>query len=586
MPLPEYNGTLGLKRAAHMLRRATFGATKQQMDSFAGLTPAQATNLLFRQTLPDPVLPVDPATNAEWVLTGTTDANSGDSELQEYFKRWFVGQMLSAGINPSLSLAYSAREKLVFFLHSHFTAIQSKIDSSRALYIQNQLFRMFALDGTNADPNVNFKQLTKKVSVGGAMLRLLDGNLNVKGSPNENYGRELLELYSIGRGLEGTLPPATEQGDYIVYKEQDVQEAARVLSGWEFDEDFTSIDPDTNLPRGRVRGSATNASAHDNNPKIFSDRLGGQAIQADPLLLNGGNPTEASALDEIDQLIEMIYARPETAKNICRKIYRFFVFAPHDTASAVTIENSVIGEMAATFAANEYKILPVVENLLRSQHFYEAGAGIGDDNFGGIIKSPLDLVTGTIRFLGLPIPDMSTPAQFYETTGEIVGLMDDMGMGFYEPYDVSGYDAYSQYPVYHRSWISVNYLTRRYEFIRKVVNAAEPGMLKIQAVDFFAATFPNGVIADARTLVAELAKYVLPVTDNLTYDTNLDNNSGLTAERVNYFLKAFLSDIYPPGTEETSWTSNWNSQTNMDTVRGQLENLLNAMLQSPEYQLA
>lgn len=586
MPLPEYSGPLGLKRAAHLLRRATFGATRQDIDSFASLTPAQATVQLFRQPLPDPVLPVDPATGTEWVQAGVTDANSGDEDLQEFFKRWFIGQMLSTGITPSLSLPYSAREKLVFFLHTHFTAIQSKINSSRALYFQNQLYRMYALDAMNPDPLVNFKTLSKKVSVDNAMLRLLDGSLNVKGSPNENYARELLELYSIGRGLEGTLPPGSGEGDYVVYREQDVQEASRVLSGWEFDEDFLTLDPDTNLPRGRIKGSVTNASAHDNNPKVFSDRFGNQTIQADPALLNGGSPTEASAMDEIDQLIELIYAQPETARNICRKIYRFFVFAPHDPASATAIESAAIDGMVDTFTANGYKILPVIENLLRSQHFYEATAGYGDDNFGGIIKSPIDLVLGTLRFMNVPVPEMSSPEQFYETTGEVINLIDDMGMHFYEPFDVSGYDAYSQYPVYHRSWITVNYLTRRYEFIRTLVNIAEPGILKVQAVNFFTAAFANGIIANARTLVTTLAQYVLPVTDNLTFDPAADNNSGLTAERLNFFLNAFLSDIYPPGTEETNWTSNWATQTNMDTVRGQLENLLNAMLQSPEYQLA
>jgi hypothetical protein len=111
-------------------------------------------------------------------------------------------------------------------------------------------------------------------------------------------------------------------------------------------------------------------------------------------------------------------------------------------------------------------------------------------------------------------------------------------------------------------------------------------MLKVQAVNFFTANFANATIADARSLVVELARYILPVTDNLTFDPALDDNAGLTAERLNYFLKAFLSDIYPPGTEEANWTSNWNTQSNMDTVRGQLENLLNAMMQSPEYQLA
>jgi uncharacterized protein (DUF1800 family) len=586
MPLPEFTGTLGVKRAAHLLRRATFGATRQDIDTFAAMTPAQAIIQLFHQSLSDPAPPVDPATNAEWVLTGTTDANSGDEDLQEYFKRWFIGQMLAVGVTPSLALPWSAREKMVFFLHTHFTAIQSKINSSRALYFQNQLFRLFALDALNPDPNVNFKTLTKKISVDNAMLRLLDGSLNVKGEPNENYARELLELYSIGRGLEGTLPPATGEGDYIVYREEDVRAAARVLSGWQFDEDFATIDPDTNLPRGRVRGSATNASEHDNDPKEFSDRFGNVTIQPDPALLNGGNATEASALDEISQLIEMIYAQPETAKNICRKVYRFFVFAPHDPASVNAIESNVIAEMANVFASNGFKLQPVVENLLRSQHFYEAAAGIGDDNFGAIIKSPLDLVTGTLRFMNVSLPDMSSPAQFYEVTGMIVDQINDMGMSFYEPFDVSGYDAYCQYPVYHRSWITVNYLTRRYDFIRSLVNIAEPGMLKVQAVDFFSSTFANGTIADARSLVVELARYILPVTDNLTFDPTLDDNSGLTAERLTYFLKAFLSDIYPPGTEETNWTSNWNTQSNMDTVRGQLENLLNAMMQSPEYQLA
>ncbi|MFZ6014282.1 MAG: DUF1800 domain-containing protein [Bacteroidota bacterium] len=474
MPLPEYAGTLGLKRAAHLLRRATFGATKAQIDSFASLTPAQAITQLFRQPLPDPVLPVDPATGQPWVLTGTTEANSEEGDLQRFFKGWFIAQMMSAGIAPNLSLAYSAREKMVFFLHTHFTAIQSKIDNSRALYFQNQLFRHFALDAVSTNPNVNFKELTVKVSVDNAMLRLLDGNLNVKGSPNENYARELLELYTIGRGLEGSLPPATEQGDYILFKEQDVRAAAKVLSGWDIDEDFLTIDPDTNLPRGIVRGSDTNASGHDNDPKIFSERFNNGIIQANPALLNGGNPTTASSLDEIRQLIDQIYGKPETAKNICWKIYRFFVYAPHTAQQSELIDNTIITEMANTLVASNYKFQLVVENLLRSQHFYEAGAGdVKDDNFGGIIKSPLDLVVGTMRFFEVPLPSMAgAPEDFYEATDEILGLIENLGMNFYEPYDVAGYECYHQFPIYHRSWITPNHLARRYAFMRSLITAA------------------------------------------------------------------------------------------------------------------
>ncbi|HMG93246.1 MAG TPA: DUF1800 family protein [Chryseolinea sp.] len=581
MPLPEYSGTLGMKRAAHLLRRATFGATKQQIDAFAALTPAQAITALYRTALPDPGPPIDPKTGQEWVISGVTDANSDLGELEEFFKRWFVGQMMSVGIAPSLSLAYSAREKLVFFLHSHFTTITSKIANSRSLYFQNQLFRLFALDAVNPDPLINFKTLTVKVSVDNAMLRLLDGNLNVKGSVNENYGRELLELYSLGRGLEGTLPPSPGPGDYLLYTEQDVQAAAKVLSGWDVDDTFSTIDLDTNLPRGTVKGSINNASAHDDEPKQFSARFNNAIIQTDPLLAPGGTPNEASALDEIQQLIDLIYSKPETAKNICWKIYRFFVYAPHTPQESLAIDGPIITEMANTFVSNNFEIQPVIENLLRSQHFYEATAGtVTDDNFGGIIRSPLDLVLHTLRFFEVPIPEMTTDvAGFYEATGEIVGNVYSQAMSFYEPYDVAGYDAYHQFPVYHRFWITPNTLANRYNFIRSVITSTEPGMFKVNVFDFVKNNIPNATAADARLLVMELARYLLPVTDNLTFDDAADDTSGLTAKRVNYFKERFLQTF-----DEAYWTTRWNEGAG--DLRDQLEYLFNALMQSPEYQLA
>jgi|APTNR8051073442_1049403.scaffolds.fasta_scaffold00003_77 uncharacterized protein (DUF1800 family) len=590
MPLPEYFGTLGTKRAAHLLRRATFGPTKAQIDSFASLSPSQAIQQLYRQALPDALPPIDPDTLEPWVITGVTDPEKMEFQYQEFFKKWCIGQMMSAGVSPAQTLPYSAREKMVFFIHTHLTAIAEKIGSSRALYYQNQLYRLYALDALTSPvvpaDKLNFKELTKKVSVDNAMLRLLDGNLNVNGSPNENYGRELLELYTIGRGLENALPPPTGEGDYIFYKEQDVQQAARVLSGFDFDDTFSTIDPDTLLPRGRVKGSITNASSHDNDPKEFSDSFidGGTGlpyvIEPDPLLLNGGQPTEESALDEISQLIDMIYEQPETANHICRKIYRFFVY--HEITDA--INTNIISVMADTFRTNNFKLQPVIENLLRSQHFYEAAGGITDDNFGGIIKSPLDLVSGTLRFFSYPIPDMNAdPAGFYEKTGEILGLMELHGMSFYQPFDVAGYDAYHQYPIYHRSWISVNYLTNRYEFIQRIVNPMAPGTLKVDVYQYVRDNISFAIASNARSLVIELAGYLLPLTDNLNFDTATDDNATLTAERLNYFLVTFLSDIDPD--PEAEWTNRYTNQIGIATMEGQLQNLFNAMLQSPEYQL-
>jgi uncharacterized protein (DUF1800 family) len=591
MPLPSFGGALGYKRAAHLLHRASFGPTKLQIDSFATLTASQAVALLFQQPLPDPALPIDPETGTEWVLTGTTDANSGDSDLQEFFKGWFIGQMLGLGVPPSNSLAYAAREKVVFFLHSVLTTIQSKVDNSRSLYFQNQLYRKFAFDKL-LPLEYNIKELTKKVSVDNAMLRLLDGNLNVNGSVNENYGRELLELYSIGRGLEGTLPAATIPGDYFNYTEQDVRAAAQVLSGWTLDTTFSSLDSTIDLdlagtiklPRGKVRGSVTNANGHDNSVKQFSDRFNNATIQPDPTLLSGTNATEESALDEISQLIELIYSKPETARNFCRRIYRFFVY--HDITQA--IDDTIIAEMANTLATNNFKIQPVLEDLFQSQHFYDAAAGNDDDNFGGIIKSPLDLMVGTFRIFDIQLPDpMSSAESFYEKTGELVRTLEGMGMHFYEPFDVAGYDAYHQYPIYHRSWISTNYLTRRYDFIRQLVSDSQsmPGALKVDVVAFVQTNISNAIASDAKTLIIELAKYFLPLSDNLTFDPALDDPAGLTAERMNYFLTAFLKSPQIDADPEGSWTFRWNNPVDMEVVRKQLESLFNAMLQSPEYQL-
>jgi uncharacterized protein (DUF1800 family) len=583
MPLTPHSGPLGRRGAAHLLRRATFGPTINDINTFAALTPAVALGRLYRPVtpVPDAPPPIDPDTNEAWVLTGITDPEKMEFEYQEFFKRWFIGQMMSAGVPAAQSLAYSAREKLVFFIHTVLTAIAEKIGSSRAMYYQNQLFRLYALDDV-ASPVVpadklNFKELTKKVSVDNAMLNLLDGTINIRGG-NENYGRELLELYSIGRGLEGSnVTVGLGPGDYFYYTEEDVQAAAKVFSGFQFDNDFAVIDPDTLLPRGRVRGSVTNASAHDNSPKQFSTRFGSAVIEPDSLLLNGTQATEESALDEISRFIDLIYDQEETANHICRKIYRFFMY--HEITD--TINTNIIQEMANTFRTNGFKIQPVIEELLSSQHFYNNNSTpFTDDAFGGIIKSPLDLVLGTYRFFDIQVPSLTADAAgFYDRTGMIVDMMkNSMGMDFYQPFDVAGYDAYHQYPIYHRSWITVNNLTNRYNFIYNLLPDLELYQFIRDNIDFAEAS-------DARRLVIELASFVLPLTENLTFDTSADElqEATLTSERLLYFLNKFLDIIDPD--PEAAWTDRYTNQQGIATMEGQLQNLFNAMLQSPEYQL-
>jgi hypothetical protein len=101
-------------------------------------------------------------------------------------------------------------EKMVFFYHTHFTTKEEVVQSNQALYHQNELFRYYALG--------NFKELTRKVCLDNAMMIFLDGRDNDRNNVNENFGRELLELYTIGKG------PQTGPGDYTHYTEQDVKE--------------------------------------------------------------------------------------------------------------------------------------------------------------------------------------------------------------------------------------------------------------------------------------------------------------------------------------------------------------------------
>ena len=591
MPLNVLTGTLGRKRAAHLLRRTCLGGTIAEIDSFAALTPTEAVAQLFSTGLPDPVLPIDPLTGNEWITTG--NAQSEGFELERYFLAWHLGQMLGNGIEDALKLPYIFRERLVFFFHTHFTTKRSVVGNSRSLYYQQALFRLFAFDQEDivippVDPDApdamdtivprNFKQLTKKISVDNAMLRFLDGRLNVKGSPNENYARELLELYAIGRGLEGNVPEPEFDGDYFYYTEEDVQAGAEVLSGFNIDDTFSNIDEDTGLPRGVVRGG-TIASSHAEGVKTFSSRLATGTVTPDNELQVGGNPTEESVLDEISQLVDLIYDQGETARHICREIYRFFVYHQIDQS----LQDDIIQNMADVFTANDFKLQPVLEALLTSEHFYEGAAGADDNNFGSIIKSPVEVVLGFMRTFEVALPEYETQLDmYYEFFGGVLGEIGVQGMDYYEPFEVAGYAAYHQFPIFNRSWITTNYLTNRYNFIRQSLSdGMDMEMGQVNVFDFVEQNFDLATIRLVDDFIIAVAEYMLPNSDSLSFTVD---GGELTTERLNYFktaMFAFAIDADP----EAAWTTRWDGNLDPNTRANQIMELLNAMLQSPEYQL-
>ncbi len=582
MPLTPLTEPLGIKRAVHLLRRTCLGGSRSEIDAFANLTPAEAMQQLFNNELPDVGIPL-PNPTAE------------EENLERDFLSWHLGQMLGNGIEESIKLSYIFRERLVFFFHTHFTTKKSVVNNWEALYYQQALFRLYAFDqediilppeDPDADPEDpasmetivprNLKEFTKKLCIDNAMLVFLDGRLNVKGRVNENFARELLELYTVGRGLEGSVPPSAFDGDYFVFTEQDVQEGAKVLSGYDRDYTFSNIDEETGLPKGVIKGGNI-ASQHEEGVKTFSQRLGNGVVTPNEELQVGGRPTEESVKDEISQFVDLVYEQEATPVAICREIYRFFVY--HEVSQS--LQETTIQDMADVFIANEFKIQPVLEALFTSTHFYEAEAGETDNNFGGLIKSPIDLVLGFIRNFGIQLPDYETNLDmFYDFTGNLLGEIDRQGMDYYEPFEVAGYSAYHQYPIFNRSWITTNYLTNRYNFIQQSISAtSEIEMGEVDIVQFVRDNFSD-VASDARDLIIAVVRYFLPVSDNLSFESDTGE---LTLERLNYFKLIFLDDIDPD--PEADWTRRWTTGEDPTTVANQLTNLFNAVLQSPEYQL-
>ncbi len=548
--LALYQDILGRKNAAHLLRRLPFGSTKKEIDQFANKTPAEALNLLLAKQ-PEPADPVDPTTGQTWIGKALDDKDTDHGMLKDCLKAWWIDQMITSSL--------SAVPKLTFFLHTHFTTIESRVNYSQSLYYQIKLLRYYALG--------NLKTLSKKICLDGAMLRNLDGFLNQAGRPNENFAREFLELYTIGKG------PQTGPGDYTNYTEEDIVAAARIFSGYQEDKTFANLDPETGLAQIVLKTNATNlAVQHDASTKQFSHAFDGKTIA--PAEKINGLATQEAALGELDELVEMIFAREATARHFCRKLYRFFVYY-HITEET---ENNIIAPLAQTLLANNYEMDAVLRMMFSSKHFYDAdNTTLTDNVIGSVIKSPLDIVAGSLRFFRVNLPAVESDATlFYKTYGQaILKPLGEQGLHFYEPYDVAGYDAYHQYPSYHRNWISSNFLARRYEYSKKITEGFKDNegllLLRMDIVDYVRYSGNITDPSDATRLVQEFTDYLLPEI--------------ITTERFDYYVKVILLDDL----SEANWKREW--QRYLDTgddgaVRIQLENLVKTIMQSPEFQLS
>jgi len=526
--LAPYTGPWTEAEAIHLLRRTTFGFAPDQVGAFVsgGMDAAVDKILTITEPLPGPPVNVysTPAIPDPDAAYGQTWVNAPFNAAlpPEYFqartntlKAWWTGLMIGSDLH--------IREKMTLFWHNHFAIEADTVPLAQAMYHYLHLLRSQCLG--------NFKAMTKAVSLDPAMLFYLNGYLNNKNQPDENYARELFELFTVGKGPDSK------------FTEADVKAAARVLTGFR-------INPFT----GPI-SQFFNFLEHDTGNKAFSPFFGNTVI-------NGKvGPAGAS---ELDDLLNMIFANQETARHLCRKLYQYFVYYE----ITPEVEAQIIAPLAGQFRNGNYEIRPVLETLLRSQHFYDTLSR------GCVIKTPLDFSVGISRQFKVPYPAAAPdPQLLYLTWGVTTYYSAVSGLDPLDPPVVAGWPAWYQAPMYHRVWINSDTLAARFLLINGLTGSG----LDIGGAGFkldpipFAQSLPLPV--DPNQLVSDSIRYLfaLPV-------------SQATRNYYKSYLLGGLDDSYWSALW-TSYLANPQNPDNRNQVITRLSAMYREMMVQAEYHL-
>ena len=516
--IDAYTQNLTTRQLNRLLRRATFGATSAQLKTYTGKKADVVVQQLLA-TQPVPPHPTDENQKTShdlvWGGTGTDDAtrNSFDGARRARLKYWWMGLM----VNQPLSLL----EKTTLFWQNHFVSTSTDVSDIRFLYRQNQLIRKYALG--------NFRDFVIEISKDPAMLIYLNGGGNVVGKPNENYARELMELFTIGRGN---------------YTEDDVKAAARVLTGW----------------RALNFRSTTVATAdfefrsaqHDTADKIFSDFFQKKTIK--------GRVGTTAGDDELKDLINMILSQPETARFIVRKFYRWYVQAD----ISATVEKDFIEPLAAIFR-KDYEIKPMLDTMFKSQHFFD------ETLYGSQIKSPMDLIVGALRNFNYTVPDpVKDRAKYDASTSYFYGRTREQQMDIIDQPSVFGWRPYYDTDFYE-IWINSTTLALRGAWTDYVVKGATGAGLDINTL-----AMPTTVSdpTDPYKMVRELTDPLFEMT--------------LTDDQIKYMVDQPLM----AGSPYYEWVTIWNAYVKTPTnamaksdVKTRLDRLYTFILRMAEYQM-
>ncbi|MBL4809327.1 MAG: DUF1800 domain-containing protein [Phycisphaerales bacterium] len=407
----------GYKEARHLLLRAGFGGTYEQIHTLARWGPERAVDHLVgygeipNETdlgsafLDDIIRPLSRTERQELTRArqmgdeDTVDRYRKERQKRQRQDRGQMRDIQRAWLTWMVQTARPLEEKMTLFWHGHFATSFRNVEDSWHMYSQNQMLRKNAMG--------NFGELLLGIVRDPAMLKYLNNNQNRKGSPNENFGRELLELFSLGEGN---------------YGERDIKEAARTLTGYTFrDNDFYF-----------------NHNQHDKGNKRVLGAVGNY---------------------DGDALVKIILRQEACALFVCLKLYKFFVRdIPMDLSVVDLVTRKVLLQMAMMLRKGGYEIGPVVRKLLMSEHFYDS------INMGTKIKSPCELLIGSVRSLGVPVRDI----------GVVSEAMDLMGQSLFLPPSVKGWDG-------GRNWINTSTLFVRQNTLIYLLTGAlptRPGFLR------------------------------------------------------------------------------------------------------------
>ncbi len=523
-----YTGAWGTNEVIHLLKRTMFGAKKADIDYFLTRTMSQAVDELINPTAPDPAVPVKeyatsttPGVNADAnIVQGTTwinDINSDgtvQSQRRSSYKKWWTGVM----INQDRSI----REKMIFFWTDHFGNEAGDVGNGNWIYKQHSLIRQNCLG--------NFKQMVRDITVDVAMLRYLNGYLNTASAPDENYGRELQELFTIGKGPDSK------------YTESDVKEAAKVLTGWQIN--------------GTTYQSVFNSNRHSTVNKTFSSFYGNTVITG---------RTGATAGDlELNDLMNMIFANSEAAKFIVRKLYRWFVYYDIDAGT----EANVITPLADIFRQNNYNIKPVLSTLFKSEHFFDVL------NQGCMIKTPADLVIATMREFNVVMPALTDWDNSYGHWNTLYANMTNQGLNLHDPPNVAGLPAYYQEPLFHEIWITTDSLPKRNQFTDVMTSTGYSRNGIRMQFDFVAWAKTLSNPGNPNDLIDDALKYMYRLSLSPQVKQQLKSQMLLTGQQYDYYwTNAWMAYIANP------------NAANLNIVNTRLKALFQYLMNLSEFQL-